>query len=66
MLMATSTLRLICPNLNCRSILAVPISARGKMVRCRACGMRVMVPKLGAEEAPAKPDAAQAEPEKAE
>jgi hypothetical protein len=55
--------RLICPNLSCRSILAVPISARGKMVRCRACGMRVTVPKLGAEAEPAKPDAAETEPE---
>ena len=44
-----SMVRLICPNLSCRSILAVPISARGKMVRCRSCGMRVTVPKGGVD-----------------
>ncbi len=39
-----ATLKLICPNLSCRSILAVPDKARGHQVRCRRCGMRVMVP----------------------
>lgn len=42
--MATDTIRLICPNLRCRSILTAPASTRGKTVRCRACGMKVRVP----------------------
>jgi len=36
--------RVICPNLRCRSILSVPGHARGKTVRCRQCGMRVKIP----------------------
>ncbi|MEM9252945.1 MAG: hypothetical protein AAGB29_11400 [Planctomycetota bacterium] len=36
--------RMICPNLLCRAVLAAPANARGKKVRCRACGMRVQVP----------------------
>ncbi len=40
----SSSVRLICPNLKCRSILSVPQIARGKTVRCRACGMRIGVP----------------------
>ena len=47
--MGSSLIRLICPNLRCRKILSVPITARGKTVRCRSCGMRVQVPaNLGA------------------
>lgn len=42
--MSTSAVRLLCPNLKCRTILAVPESARGKTVRCRSCGMRIQVP----------------------
>lgn len=42
--MATNTIRLMCPNLQCRKVLAVPIGARGKTVRCRNCSMRVKVP----------------------
>ncbi|WP_428386894.1 hypothetical protein [Mucisphaera sp.] len=38
------SIRIICPNLKCRSVLAVPESARGKKVRCKACNMRVGVP----------------------
>jgi len=40
-----SSIRVICPNLRCRTVLSVPPSARGQVVRCRACGMRVQVPK---------------------
>ena len=39
-----SSIRVICPNLRCRTVLSVPPSARGQVVRCRACGMRVQVP----------------------
>ena len=42
--MANPAIRLICPNLRCRTLLAVPLSARGKNVRCRQCGTRIQVP----------------------
>ena len=42
--MTASSVRLLCPNLQCRVILSVPASARGKTVRCRTCGIRVQVP----------------------
>ena len=37
-------MRIMCPNLTCRKILAVPQSARGKTVRCRGCGTNIRVP----------------------
>ena len=40
----SSVIRLICPNLKCRKVLAVPEATRGKTVRCRACGMKINVP----------------------
>lgn len=58
--MRESVVRVMCPNLRCRSILAVPNEARGKMVRCRNCGMNIMVPPKAA--APS----IEADPEKAE
>ncbi|MEM9883088.1 MAG: hypothetical protein AAF800_09255 [Planctomycetota bacterium] len=51
--MSTCAVRLLCPNLKCRSILSVPVSARGKTVRCRNCSMRIQVPAPKA--APAEP-----------
>ena len=58
--------RIICPNLKCRTILSVPGSARGKSVRCRSCGTRVSVPNVKSmqpkavkpEDAAETPDAA--------
>ena len=41
-----SVIRLICPNLQCRTVLSIPQSARGKKVRCSQCGMRIGVPKF--------------------
>jgi hypothetical protein len=38
------TLRIMCPNLTCRKILAVPTSARGKTVRCKGCQTNIRVP----------------------
>ena len=32
------TIRIMCPNLKCRSILVVPETARGKNVKCSNCG----------------------------
>lgn len=58
--MAQETLRIMCPNLTCRKILAVPKSARGKTVRCRNCGTNIRIPNPGARPAaPATGEAAQ-------
>ncbi len=43
--MTQNVLRMMCPNLNCRTILSVPDTARGKTVKCRNCGAKVSVPK---------------------
>lgn len=40
----TEVIRIMCPNLACQRILAVPSHARGKLVRCRSCGMNVRIP----------------------
>ncbi|MFA7238426.1 MAG: hypothetical protein WC058_16340 [Phycisphaeraceae bacterium] len=42
--MSEATIRLICPNLKCRKILAVPESARGRVILCANCGTTVRVP----------------------
>jgi hypothetical protein len=42
--MGSEAIRLLCPNLKCRTLLSVPPLARGKAVRCRACGTRIKVP----------------------
>jgi RNase P subunit RPR2 len=42
--MSAGSVRIMCPNLTCRKILAVPTSARGKNVRCKACGTCIRVP----------------------
>jgi hypothetical protein len=46
-----NVIRIMCPNLTCKRILAVPNTARGKLVRCRGCGINLRVPK-GREEPP--------------
>ncbi len=47
-----NVIRIMCPNLTCKRILAVPTTARGKLVRCRGCGINLRIPK-GKEDAPA-------------
>lgn len=42
--MTTGSIRIMCPNLCCRKVLAVPTSARGKTVRCKACGTCIRIP----------------------
>jgi hypothetical protein len=37
-------IRIMCPNLSCQRILAVPEQARGRVVRCRVCGMNIRIP----------------------
>ena len=51
--MNEATVRIMCPKLTCRRILAVPVSARGKAVRCSGCGTYVKVPAPGTPGAPA-------------
>jgi len=41
--MATSV-QLMCPNLKCRRVLAVPEATRGKVVRCMHCQQTFRVP----------------------
>ena len=42
--MSTGSLKIMCPKLTCRKILAVPEIARGKTVRCKSCGTTIKVP----------------------
>ncbi|XVJ58394.1 MAG: hypothetical protein HEQ23_02940 [Tepidisphaera sp.] len=42
--MPNDHLRIMCPNLNCRLVLAVPQSARGKTVRCKGCTTSIRIP----------------------
>ncbi len=49
------SIRVMCPNLTCRKILAVPSVARGKTVRCRGCGTNIKIP--GGSSAAPKPEA---------
>jgi hypothetical protein len=42
--MSSENVKIMCPNLTCRRILAVPSAARGKTVRCRNCGTNIRVP----------------------
>lgn len=48
--MMLSPIRLICPNLGCRSLLCVPGATRGKTVRCRQCGTLVSVKSASSNE----------------
>ncbi|MCC7192692.1 MAG: hypothetical protein IT444_07920 [Phycisphaeraceae bacterium] len=57
--MPAEMIRLICPNLKCRSILTAPPSARGKTVRCGKCAMKVRIPGAAASDTP-RPAAAPA------
>lgn len=42
--MAEKMVRIMCPNLTCRKVLAVPDVARGKTVRCKGCSTNIRVP----------------------
>ncbi len=42
--MSENVIRIMCPNLRCKAVLAVPSDARGRMVRCRACSANIKVP----------------------
>lgn len=49
-----ASVRIMCPNLTCRKVLAVPASARGKTVRCRNCSTTIRIPANASTE-PATP-----------
>ena len=40
----SDSVRIMCPNLVCRKVLAVPAAARGRTVRCKICGTNIRVP----------------------
>lgn len=50
--MSTDNIRIMCPSLSCRRVLAVPVSSRGKNVRCKNCGVTIKVPEKGQNSAP--------------
>ncbi|MFA6044801.1 MAG: hypothetical protein WC718_07445 [Phycisphaerales bacterium] len=52
--MAEVTVRIMCPKLTCRKVLAVPTACRGKTVRCKSCGTNIRVPSIavGSKETP--------------
>jgi hypothetical protein len=54
--MSADQVRMMCPNLLCRKVLAVPEACRGKTVRCRNCGTNIRVPQKSTA-APANNDA---------
>ncbi|MFK7882722.1 MAG: hypothetical protein AB8F26_00885 [Phycisphaerales bacterium] len=58
--MSEQPVRIRCPNLTCRKVLAVPQVARGKTVRCRACSTNIRVP--AKDQPAAKQDAEQKAP----
>ena len=45
-------IRIKCPNLSCQRVLAVPQTARGRLVRCRACGNTLRIPQKNTPAAP--------------
>ncbi|MFN7022002.1 MAG: hypothetical protein ACK4WH_11840 [Phycisphaerales bacterium] len=54
-------IRIMCPNLTCKRILAVPSASRGKNVRCKSCGSTIRVPQKSPKpETPKPADAAKA------
>lgn len=38
------SITVLCPDLKCRMVLAVPEETRGKKVRCKFCGTTFVVP----------------------
>jgi hypothetical protein len=59
--MSNDHLRIMCPALACRKILAVPVSSRGKNVRCKNCGATIRVPEKAAPAPVAKAESAEGE-----
>jgi hypothetical protein len=57
--MAHENIRIMCPALSCRKILAVPASSRGKNVRCKNCGATILIPDKSAPPPPPQQNAQQ-------
>ena len=57
---AVMPVQLICPNLRCRKILAVPDEVRGKLVKCQHCQTMFRVPEARPQPSPAGAAAAAA------
>jgi hypothetical protein len=55
--MPGENIRIMCPSLTCRRVLAVPGSSRGKNVRCKGCGATIRVPEKQAKSAGDAPPA---------
>jgi hypothetical protein len=55
----------MCPSLACRKILAVPVSSRGKTVKCKNCGGMIRVPAKSAPASSAAPANADPKSQKA-
>lgn len=53
--MADKLVRIMCPNLTCRKVLAVPEVARGKTVRCKGCATNIRVPEARVNKPADKP-----------
>lgn len=53
--MPVESVRIMCPSLTCRKVLAVPSSSRGKNVRCRNCGSIIRVPEKPNAQGTSKP-----------
>ncbi|HBS28491.1 MAG TPA: hypothetical protein DEB06_03345 [Phycisphaerales bacterium] len=54
--MPEAAIRIMCPNLRCRAVLAVPTEARGRLVRCRNCGMNIKIPQKKTDAPVAQPE----------
>lgn len=50
-----NVIRLMCPNLKCKSVLSVPKEARGRLIRCRNCGSTIQVPQKARQPVAQKP-----------
>ena len=42
---AQPVVKVMCPNLSCQRILAVPAHARGEIVRCGGCNTNIRIPR---------------------
>ena len=54
--MPNDHIRIMCPALACRRVLAVPNTSRGKNVRCKNCGATIRVPEKAVAPAPVQAD----------
>lgn len=60
--MGDGHVKIMCPSLLCRKVLSVPVSARGKTVRCKACSTVIRIPEKAAPVAAIEPPAPEQAP----